>query len=408
MTIEITGTTECIPWLNSGEVNQWVINKPSAFITEEAFRNSSAKWIPKDALVMALAGQGKTKGMVAQLGIESTCNQSMAAIVPARKVNPRFLLWWLSANYETIRNLAGGEQRDGLNLEIVGDIPCPNPAPEVQLAIADYLDRETARLDALVAAKERVLGLLAEKRRALITRAVTRGLDPRAPLRDSGIPWLGEIPAHWRSMRLRFVIRNLEQGWSPEAENREPNDDEWGVLKLNAVSRGRFDPSAAKALPVGFEVRAALEVHPGDFLVTRSNTPSFVGDVCFVTETRPRLMLSDLIYRLTLVEDRIAGSFLSHFFTLPEGRTQIQADARGTSNSMVKISQEHIKDWVVPMPPMDEQNVIVAHVTIETAKLDALRAATERTIALLKERRAALIAAAVTGQIDVQGNPARV
>ena len=75
---------------------------------------------------------------------------------------------------------------------------------------------------------------------------------------------------------------------------------------------------------------------------------------------------------------------------------------------MVKISQEHIKDWVVPVPPMDEQNVIVAHVNIETAKLDALRWATERTIALLKERRAALIAAAVTGQIDVQGNPARV
>ena len=74
-----------------------------------------------------------------------------------------------------------------------------------QRAIADYLDRETARLDGLVAAKERVLGLLAEKRRALITRAVTRGLDPRAPLRDSGIPWLGEIPAHWRATRMKFI-----------------------------------------------------------------------------------------------------------------------------------------------------------------------------------------------------------
>ena len=81
--------------------------------------------------------------------------------------------------------------------DIDGILPIP-PLPQ-QRAIADYLDRETARLDALVAAKERVLGLLAEKRRALITHAVTRGLDPTVPLRDSGIPWLGEIPAHWET-----------------------------------------------------------------------------------------------------------------------------------------------------------------------------------------------------------------
>ena len=88
-------------------------------------------------------------------------------------------------------------------------LPVP-PLPQ-QRAIADYLDRETARLDALVAAKERVLGLLAEKRRALITRAVTRGLDPRAPLRDSGIPWLGEIPAHWETERSRWLFRERDQ-----------------------------------------------------------------------------------------------------------------------------------------------------------------------------------------------------
>lgn len=285
------------------------------------------------------------------------------------------------------------------NPEDIRKIWLPVPPPSQQRSIADYLDRETARLDALVAAKERVLGLLAEKRRALITRAVTRGLDPCAPLRDSGIPWLGEIPAHWRSMRLRFLMRHLEQGWSPEAENREPGENEWGVLKLNAVSRGRFDPSAAKALPIDLVIRTDLEVHRGDFLVTRSNTPSLVGDACFVDEARPRLMLCDLIYRLTLREDTINGRFLGYFLTLPEGRGQIEADARGTSGSMVKISQEHIKDWWIPLPPLDEQVAIVAQVGHEAGALDELRSATENTIALLKERRAALIAAAVTGQI---------
>src|SRR5262245_9091586 len=229
---------------------------------------------------------------------------------------------------------------------------------------------------------------------------MTRGLDSHVSLRDSGISWLGEIPTHWRTKRLRWLIRTIEQGWSPEAENREPNEDEWAVLKLNAVVHGQFNPSAAKALPVGLEARADLEVHPGDFLITRASTPALVGDVCFVTEVRPLLMLCDLIYRLRLFDDQLDGQYLSHFFTSPKGREQIESDARGTSNSMVKISQEHIKNWWLPLPPIDEQRAIVAHITTETARLDALCAAKERVLGLVAEKRRALITRAVTRGLD--------
>jgi len=123
-----------IPWLNSGAVNDDYITEPSEYITKEAFQNSSAKWIPKDALVMALAGQGKTKGMVGQLGIRTTCNQSMAAIIPNEKLNSRMLYWWLTNNYTNIRNLAGGEARDGLNLDLLGSIPVPLPPLSEQQA----------------------------------------------------------------------------------------------------------------------------------------------------------------------------------------------------------------------------------------------------------------------------------
>ena len=142
-----------IPWLNSGAVNDGYITQPSELITREGFANSSAKWIPKDALVMALAGQGKTKGMVAQLGIETTCNQSMAAIIPDRRLAPRYLYWWLTANYQNIRNLAGGEARDGLNLDLLGSIPCPLPPMSEQEAVARFLDAKAAEIDALVAKK---------------------------------------------------------------------------------------------------------------------------------------------------------------------------------------------------------------------------------------------------------------
>jgi type I restriction enzyme S subunit len=112
-----------IPWLNSGAVNDRVVKEPSTYITADAFSSSSAKWIPEGALVMALAGQGKTKGMVAQLAIRTTCNQSMAAIIPGAEVSGRFLFWWLDSNYKNIRNMAGGDLRDGLNLELLGVRP---------------------------------------------------------------------------------------------------------------------------------------------------------------------------------------------------------------------------------------------------------------------------------------------
>ncbi|MCU0771757.1 MAG: restriction endonuclease subunit S [Verrucomicrobia bacterium] len=295
-----------------------------------------------------------------------------------------------------------GVSYPAINASELGDIRihlCPVPE---QRAIGFYLDNELARLDELVTAKERWLEFLAEKRQALITHAVTRGINPKAPLRDSGIPWLGEIPAHWNVKRLRWFILALEQGWSPQAEDRQPDKGEWAVLKLNAVDGGRFDGSKAKALPPGVEAPMEYEVRSGDFLVTRANTPKLVGDVCFVEHASPRLILSDLIYRLKLVSRHMDGRFLNHFLLTAAGRSQIEADARGSSASMVKIAQDHIKNWLIIAPPLGEQQAIVAHIAKETATLDALRAATENSIALLKERRGALISAAVTGKLRIQ------
>ncbi|XXG30223.1 MAG: restriction endonuclease subunit S [Ferrovum myxofaciens] len=195
-----------IPWINSGAVNQLLISEPSAYITEAAFKNSSAKWIPAEALVMALAGQGKTKGMVAQLVIPTTCNQSMAAIIPNQELAARFLFWWLTSNYQNIRNMAGGDLRDGLNLELLGDVACPLAPFSEQRTIAAFLDRETAKMDALVAEQEKLIAILKEKRQAVISHAVTKGLDPSVPMKDSGVEWLGEVPEGWEVRAIKHIL----------------------------------------------------------------------------------------------------------------------------------------------------------------------------------------------------------
>jgi len=276
------------------------------------------------------------------------------------------------------------------------------PPLSEQEAIARYLDQETAKIDELIKLKKLLLELLDEKRRALITHAVTRGLNTDVLMCDSGVEWIGKIPKYWEVIKLRWCVLSLEQGWNPQADEKEPEEQEWGVLKLNAVKGGQFDDSKAKTIPISLEIPTALEIHPGDFLITRANTPELVGEVCYVQKTRPRLIISGLIYRLKLNESILNGQFLSYFLQTHLGRLQIEADARGSSSSMVIISQSHILDWLLLLPSLKEQKFIVDYIETKLYKINALKITTKHTIKFLEERRTALITAAVTGQIKIK------
>ena len=186
------------------------------------------------------------------------------------------------------------------------------PPEAEQTAIAAFLDHETAKIDALVEEQERLIELLKEKRQAVISHAVTKGLDPSVPMKDSGVEWLGEVPAHWEVRALRRVISAIEQGWSPECYAREAEEQEWGVLKAGCVNGGTFQPAENKALPPELAPEESYEVRAGDVLMSRaSGSPELVGSTALVTTTRPRLMLSDKIFRLKLSEAICAPFFVA-------------------------------------------------------------------------------------------------
>ncbi len=343
-----------------GSLQGYLLNDTRRKITRAGYESCGTFIAPKGSIILS---KRAPIGQVAILNIDSCCNQGCFLLTIKDEIDSRFFYYWLVCNVAHLQALGRGStfmelSTDDLKAQII-----PYPALSKQTTISNYLDHETARIDSLIATKEHWLNLLAEKRRALITHAVTRGCDPNVPLKDSGLQWLGKIPKHWKCIRLRYLINKLEQGWSPEAENKEPDMGEWGVLKINAVNKGKFNSSAAKALPNDIEARKDLEIKAGDFLITRSNTPLLVGDACFVEHTREQLMLCDLIYRLALKNELILGKYLCFFLSLPIGRVQIETDARGTSGSMVKISQDHIKNWLIPLPPVLEQHEIIA--TIE-------------------------------------------
>jgi type I restriction enzyme, S subunit len=274
------------------------------------------------------------------------------------------------------------------------------PLPE-QHQIASFLDRECGKLDALQAKQERLIELLKEKRQALISHAVTRGLDPTAKLKPSGIEWLGEVPEHWEVTRLKFHVSRFEQGWSPQCEGRNKEDGEIGVLKVGCVNGGTFRVEEHKALPAELEPRLQYTLKRGDLLISRANTRELVGSAAVVDRDHDDILLCDKLYRLRFHRG-VSEIYLSHFLGTSEVRQQIELDATGASASMVNIGQDCIREMNLALPPLAEQRAIVAHLDEKCGKIDQLKAKAERGIELLKERRSALISAAVTGKIDVR------
>lgn len=197
-----------------------------------------------------------------------------------------------------------------VNERQVCNILAPLPPSSEQLSITSFLDRETSKIDALIQKKRRLIELLNEKRAALISHAVTKGLDPSVAMRPSGVEWIGEIPADWEAISVRRLLTEIEQGWSPSCESREASEGEWGILKTGCVNGGVLRETEHKALPVDAEPKRQYEVRRNDILMSRaSGSPKLVGSVAQVEDVRRGLMISDKIFRLHVISDRILPEF---------------------------------------------------------------------------------------------------
>jgi type I restriction enzyme, S subunit len=321
--------------------------------------------------------------------------------------SPRYYLYLLQNGYKRKIFYAFGKGASHLGrwrfpTEEFNDFVFPLPPRDEQVAIANFLDHETSKIDALIDEQEKLLALLAEKRQATISHAVTRGLNAGARMADSGVMWLRDVPAHWVVCRLRRTLSRIEQGWSPECTNRPAEGAEWGVLKTGCVNGGIFNPCENKALPATLEPDADIEVRAGDLLMSRaSGSPKLVGSVAFISDPPPRLMLSDKIFRLRLQSWVLPRFFASALNSRPL-RQQIEVSIRGAEGLANNLPQSSLKDFWIAIPPQLEQEEIVTYLDTATSKLDALASKTKEAIGLLRERRSALISAAVTGKIDVR------
>lgn len=314
---------------------------------------------------------------------------------------PRYFLYLLQNGYRQKIFYAFGQGASEFGrwrfpTDQFNDFRFPCPPPDEQTAVATFLDRETGKIDALIAEQEKLLALLTEKRQATISHAVTKGLNPDAPMKDSGAGWLGEVPRHWELRQLKTVstfTTSGPRGWSDRIS-------EEGCLFIQSGDLNNsmgVEFSTAKRVVVENDAEAIrTQLSDGDVVVCITGAKT--GNVA-VCNTVPEPAYVNQHLCLIRPGDKAYPPFLAAQLKSSVGQIQFELSQYGLKQG---LSLENVRETLIVLPPLQEQMDIAAFLDTETTKLDTLKTESERAIALLKERRSALIGAAVTGQIDVR------
>ena len=319
-------------------------------------------------------------------------------VVRVRQGQPQFLAWALLSRYVLEAQIELESMRAAqphLNAEELGAVAILLPPDSEQRAIAAFLDRETARIDALVAKKEQLIELLQERRTALMTRAVTKGLDPNVPMKDSGVEWPGQIPTHWEVKRIKWAAR-MVSGHTPDKKVEsywQGGDIPWVSLADTGQLR-EVDYISTTAVMTTADGIAHSSAH-----VLPSSTVVFSRDasigLCAITRSGMAVSQHFIGW--------VCGSHLLPEYLLFVLRAMTQELERLTMGATVRtIGMPDVQRLTTPIPPLSEQEDIVAHVRERRGQIDSLTAKVREAIDRLKELRTALISAAVTGKIDVR------
>lgn len=259
------------------------------------------------------------------------------------------------------------------------------PDLDEQRRIADFLDAETARIDQLA------------KLRASQTEAL--GLRYQSQLSKTA----QELRGEYGSVKVRHVLQKIEQGWSPQCEDRPINEGEWGVVKAGCVNGGTFDPAQHKALPTSTAPELRYRLRPGDLLMSRaSGSVDLIGSIAVLPDDLPdRLLLCDKVYRLRMDRTRMSASFVAFMLRTLQVREQIKLGISGAEGMANNLPTATITNLPLPDVPVSEQASVVTELENSWSAVQETRQKLREQLNVLAERRQALITAAVTGEITV-------
>lgn len=319
---------------------------------------------------------------------------------PTEAADPRFLSYLLRSS-EVISIIDGstfGSKMPRASWDFVGAMHTPLPPPNEQDAIVRFLDRETNKIDALAQEQRRLIDLLKEKRHVVISQAITKGLNPNVPMQDSGVKWLGKVPAHWGMAKLKhLVVESVAGPYGASLTKDMYTSAGYRVYGQQQVIPDDFSVGDYYISESQFAEMNRYAVHEGDVLVSVMGT---IGKVAVVPSNAEPGIINPRLVRYRCCE-HILPRYLQRVLLSQKHQEHLLFEAKGTT--MDGLNMSTLGRVPVPVPPLSEQVQIVDWVADLQAKTDALVEEAEKAVVLLGERRSAIISAAVTGKIDVRG-----
>ena len=315
---------------------------------------------------------------------------------PDLKANQEFIYYIFNSGQPYLGLGKMGTQLN-LNTETVGGITIGLPPLPEQQAIANFLDYKTKQIDALIAKKETLLEKLDEKRTAIISHAVTKGLDPNVPMKDSGIEWLGEIPEYWEPVKLKYICSRLRDG-THSSFNRVNNGIP--LLSVRNIVNDEFinlDDDSLISEEDFQELNRSFQVYENDILL--AIVGATIGKVALVKKM-PKFTIQRSLAILRAKEEKILFKFLFYFIKSPDFQKLLWFNTGYSAQPGIYLGS--LANFFIVIPPLVEQKEIITYLDKKTAEIDKQKAKIQQAIDRLKEYRTALITNAVTGKIDVR------
>ena len=355
------------------------------FVPRDAVPHTA--WIQNDDLVIGMDGDFNAAIWRRK---PAALNQRVCLLRPRPGNDIRFIAYLLPEMLKVVNDLTYATTVKHLSSGDVTSQHVARPNFEWQRQIADYLDAHTAKIDTLIGKQERLIEALAERRQAVISHAVTKGLDPNAVMKDSGVEWMGSIPSSWTVSRVRYIARILG-GYSPEqVEPREMGP--FPYFKVSDLNQADGNYSVASAAE--YMDQRALTAPTGTILFPKRGAAIFTNKV---TISAVRAAIDTNLMGLLVNDLLVNPLFLLHWL---KSRT---LNELADTSTLPQINNKHIYPLQIGLPSLEAQREITEHIDRETTQIDSLAAKAREMIDVLKERRQALISAAVTGKIDVRG-----
>jgi len=385
-----------LPVIRIGDIRPVIILDSCKRVPSSYLEEYSEFRIQKGDILLALTGATIGKSTVYDLDEPALLNQRVAVVRPQNGIIQRYLRYIIFSHFfrRHIDLECEGGAQENIGKEEIGRFSVSMPSMKEQTAIANYLDRKTAQIDDLIAKKQKLIDLLDEEKTAIINQAVTKGLNPNTPMKDSGIPWLGEIPTHWEIKKIKYIA-NLTLGKMLTGEDKGGNFLK-PYLRAQNISWFKCDTSDVKEMWFSQSELIKYRVNLNDLLVSEGGD---VGRTCIWMNELDECYIQNSVHKITFKKYFNPKYFLYLFYCF--GR-------KGYFFSIVNqisighLTGEKLKEVFTIFPGFDEQTAIVDYLDRKTDQMDDVISKTHHEIELLQEYRTALISEAVTGKIDVR------